>query len=87
MKYHRSRRLLKKLHKRYLCDVRYSISISKRWRIRLFEAEDGTIYKIKRILCNTLQKLFQRYKLCFCVERRNIPDTNWVRFILDLLQK
>ncbi len=81
MKPERSRRLSKKLHKKYLYDVRYYVSLSEVWRQKLFESRDGDVYRIKRIANPDLQKAIEKYKLVFCVRRESVSGTKWIKFV------
>lgn len=81
MRKSRSKRLSKKLHKRFLYDIRYSISLSEEWRKKLFEAEDGTTFKIKQAPSSKLQEMIQKHKLRFCVMRKSIINSELIRFI------
>jgi len=44
----RSRRLVKKLHKRWLDDVMIDASLVSYWRSRLFESNPGEVFEISR---------------------------------------
>jgi hypothetical protein len=48
MKTTRSRRLVKKLHRRWLSDVVIDASQSSYWRTRLFGSRAGEVYEISR---------------------------------------
>lgn len=81
MRKHRSRRIVKKLHKRFLWDIRYDISLSALWRATLFQAADGAVFPIGQVPSAKLHNSIQKYGLRFCVMRQRIVGTEWVRFI------
>ena len=45
---HRSRRLLKKLHRRWLGDVLVDASQASSWRSRLFDSKAGKVFEISK---------------------------------------
>jgi hypothetical protein len=81
MRKSRSKRLSKKLHKSFLYDIRYSISLSEEWRKKLFEAEDAATFKIKQVPSSKLQEMIQKYRLRFCVMRKSILNSELIKFV------
>lgn len=65
------KRLSKKLHKKFLEDVVYEISLSSLWRKRLFEGGSGNVYLISCANQDELPQYIRysinRYKLCYIV--------------------
>ena len=76
-------RIEKKLHKKFLMDVVYQISLSSLWRKRLFEAEAGTKFLISAEIISELPKYVKnaivKYKLRYLVAKieGQIPEKDF----------
>lgn len=67
MTVNRKKRISKKIHKKYLSDVRCFIGSSEKWRDMLFKAKCGEVFRVNRVDSARLQSVIERYELNYCV--------------------
>lgn len=68
---HRSRRIIKKLHRHWLPDCAIDVSQASTWRARLFESEAGEVFELSRTEVSGLSRrtalAVQKFGLRFSV--------------------
>jgi hypothetical protein len=79
----RSRRLIKKLHRRWLDDLMMDASQSGYWRGRLFDAPPGEVFEISPRntsgLPRRVTEAIQKYGLCFSVSTvSSVEAESWL---------